>query len=307
MNTPYTNTQPGAQGNGSTTGAGNASGDLKAQASELADKAKQTGMEKLDSAKSSAAVHIDTIAESTKAAASKLESDETLSGLSNYLSDMADSISNAADRLRNKDSEQLVAELRDIARQHPGLFIAGSVALGFGVARFARSHTPDETYTTAGANATAGTGLYGSPGTTGTATAYGSTTSPYAAGSTPSAYAAGATGGMSASDSTSGIDRTGAPRSGVGTGGDAVARAGVAGGESLYGNTSAGTAGSSGGSSFTSGTTGGANASGSTGSTGSGLSASPTSSAGNQTTLGTGNLAGMNSSTNQDNTTRRKS
>jgi hypothetical protein len=44
--------------------------------------------------------------------------------------------------LRERDIEQFAGELATIARRNPGVFLAGSVALGFGVARFFRARAP---------------------------------------------------------------------------------------------------------------------------------------------------------------------
>jgi hypothetical protein len=44
--------------------------------------------------------------------------------------------------LRERDVEQFAIELGSLARRNPGVFLAGSVALGFGVARFFKASAP---------------------------------------------------------------------------------------------------------------------------------------------------------------------
>ena len=59
--------------------------------------------------------------------------------MSHYVSDIAQSMVDLADNLRGKSVDELVGEVNRLARNNPGLFIAGSVALGFGLTRFARA------------------------------------------------------------------------------------------------------------------------------------------------------------------------
>lgn len=44
-----------------------------------------------------------------------------------------------ADDLRGRNVDELVGDLNRMARNNPGLFIAGSIALGFGLTRFAKA------------------------------------------------------------------------------------------------------------------------------------------------------------------------
>jgi len=64
------------------------------------------------------------------------------------VSDIAQSMVDLADNLRGKSVDELVGEVNRLARNNPGLFIAGSVALGFGLTRFARPSS-NRTHTTA--------------------------------------------------------------------------------------------------------------------------------------------------------------
>ncbi|WP_434610786.1 hypothetical protein J3P80_15285 [Pseudomonas sp. D2-30] len=87
-----------------------------------------------------AADQIDALARSAKSAMSELEANDTL-GLSHYLADMADNMSGLASKLRNKSAEQLLHDGSRLARENPGLFLAGSIAVGFGLSRFLKAGT----------------------------------------------------------------------------------------------------------------------------------------------------------------------
>jgi hypothetical protein len=85
-----------------------------------------------------AADQIDALARGAKSAMSELEDNDTL-GLSHYLADMADRMTGLASTLRNKSAEQLLHEGSRLARDNPTLFLAGSVAVGFGLSRFLKA------------------------------------------------------------------------------------------------------------------------------------------------------------------------
>ncbi|NHN68859.1 hypothetical protein G7W60_13525 [Pseudomonas fluorescens] len=85
-----------------------------------------------------AADQIDALARGAKSAMSELEANDTL-GLSHYLADMADSMTGLAGKLRHMSAEQLLHEGSRLARDNPGLFLAGSVAVGFGLSRFLKA------------------------------------------------------------------------------------------------------------------------------------------------------------------------
>ncbi|MBU2014430.1 MAG: hypothetical protein KJ595_19815, partial [Gammaproteobacteria bacterium] len=112
--------------------------ELKAKAREAGEQIKTQGKAQLDSYRGTAADELEKVAQSAKAAAAELENQDR-TGLSHYVSDMAQSMVDLADNLRGKSVDELVGEVNRLARNNPGLFIAGSVALGFGLTRFARA------------------------------------------------------------------------------------------------------------------------------------------------------------------------
>jgi hypothetical protein len=96
-----------------------------------------------------AADQIEALAQGTKSFVSELEDKDTL-GMSDYLVDMAESMSGLAGNLRGKSAEQLLHDGADLARNNPALFIAGSIALGFGLSRFLKAGSaPAATFTAA--------------------------------------------------------------------------------------------------------------------------------------------------------------
>ena len=121
---------------GSTTE--HAAEDAKAKARQAADQVKTQGKSQLEGYRETAADELEAVAQSAKAAAQELEGQDRL-GLSTYVSSMAQSMVKLSDDLRGKSVDQLFQDVNRLARDNPGLFIAGSVALGFGLTRFARA------------------------------------------------------------------------------------------------------------------------------------------------------------------------
>ncbi|MFC0709169.1 hypothetical protein [Azorhizophilus paspali] len=92
----------------------------------------------LESYTRSAADELERIAEGARAAACELEEQDE-QGLSNYVLSAADRMFRFADQLRGRSAEQLFHDADRLARDNPGLFLAGSIAVGFGLTRFARA------------------------------------------------------------------------------------------------------------------------------------------------------------------------
>ncbi len=122
----------------SSTGTGHVTEDAKAKAKQAADEVKTQGKSQLEGYRETAADELEKVAQSAKAAAQELEGQDRL-GLSNYVSTMAQSMVRLSDDLRGKSVDELFQDVNRLARDNPGLFIAGSVALGFGLTRFARA------------------------------------------------------------------------------------------------------------------------------------------------------------------------
>lgn len=115
-----------------------AAGEVKSSAKQASREAKQQAAETLDENRERAADELDKIAHAARAAASDLE-DQEQEGLSDYVADMAQGIGSFANSLRRKNMDELLQEAREVARRNPALFIAGSIAVGFGLSRFAKA------------------------------------------------------------------------------------------------------------------------------------------------------------------------
>lgn len=123
-----------------------AADDVRATARQATEEIKAQGKSQLDGYRETAADEIEKVAHSAEAAARELEGQDTL-GLSGYVSDMAQGMVRFADNLRGKSVDELFQDVNRLARDNPALFIAGSVALGFGLTRFAKAsarHTEDQ-------------------------------------------------------------------------------------------------------------------------------------------------------------------
>ncbi|MGL6245828.1 hypothetical protein [Pseudomonas sp.] len=132
-----------------TAGAEQRFDHLKEDVTEALEGARQQADAQFGQYRDTAADQIEALAQGAKSVVSELESKDTL-GMSDYLADMAESMSGLAGNLRGKSAEQLLHDGADLARSNPGLFIAGSIALGFGLSRFLKAGSaPAATFTDA--------------------------------------------------------------------------------------------------------------------------------------------------------------
>ena len=92
----------------------------------------------VDDARQGAAGRVDGIADSIDAAARNLDQ-EDMTRLSGYVHDMAQSLTGFSRDLREKSGDEMLQDIKRIAHRNPALFLGGSVAIGFGLSRFARA------------------------------------------------------------------------------------------------------------------------------------------------------------------------
>ncbi len=142
---PFSQTRSDVHTGSSPSTGSQVSEPLKEKAHQVTDQAKAQGRDQFEQFRGTAADQLEKVAQSAKAAASELEQQDS-TGLSHYVSDMAQSMVRFADDLRGKSADDLLRDVNTLARNNPALFIAGSIALGFGLTRFAkasghRSHT----------------------------------------------------------------------------------------------------------------------------------------------------------------------
>lgn len=102
------------------------------------EEAKQQSAEHYEHLRERATDQIDSLAEGAQSVATALEGKDSL-GISHYLEQLATGMSSFADRVRDKSAEDLLHEGALLARNNPALFLAGSVAIGFGLSRFLRA------------------------------------------------------------------------------------------------------------------------------------------------------------------------
>ncbi|WP_449432474.1 hypothetical protein [Pseudomonas putida] len=105
------------------------------EAGAMLDEAKSKGTEQYTQYRDVAAEELDSLQEGVRSAASALEGKDSL-GLSQYLAQAAECLGNFAGEVRQLSAEELLHKGSRLARDNPGMFLAGSVAIGFGLSRF---------------------------------------------------------------------------------------------------------------------------------------------------------------------------
>jgi hypothetical protein len=113
--------------------------DLAHDGAELAAAALDRGKEQLEAAKGQLADGAERVAAAVDRTADELDDDGSLSGFGHSIASLMRQLSGG---LRERDVEQFAGELGTLARRNPGVFLAGSVALGFGIARFFKARPP---------------------------------------------------------------------------------------------------------------------------------------------------------------------
>ena len=112
--------------------------NIAGEANSLLTNAKEQGSEQFEHYRDLAAEQLDTLVEGAQSAASALEGKDTL-GLSSYLGDLARYLGEFSHQVRDQSAEQLLHKGTQLARDNPAVFLAGSVAIGFGLSRFLRA------------------------------------------------------------------------------------------------------------------------------------------------------------------------
>jgi hypothetical protein len=98
-------------------------------------------MEQLEGAKGQLADEAERVASAVERTADELEGDgdAAISGVGRSVASLMRQL---AGGLRERDVEQFAGELGALARRNPAVFLAGSVALGFGISRFFKARAP---------------------------------------------------------------------------------------------------------------------------------------------------------------------
>lgn len=208
MNTPQDQTMAGGRSQPSHDGtqqADHSAQHLKDEAARLAGQAKQQGKDQADHYRDVAAGKVESVADSIKAAASELDDDD-MGQLSQQITRLADGMTKLSRGLREKSADEILRDVGNLSRKNPALFVAGGIAIGFGLTRLmkatasgssdgeSKSWTPSQ----------GATQDFAADDTGGGKRAMGGTSAGSAAGSTPS-YASGMGGGASGVGASGGL------------------------------------------------------------------------------------------------------
>jgi hypothetical protein len=112
--------------------------DLGNKAREASREFADKGKEQAEALSSKAADTLEDVEAVAEAQAEELER-RGWTNLSEYVRDMADGIGDLSDNLRHKSVDELVRSAADLAQRNTGLFVLGSIAIGFGLSRFVKA------------------------------------------------------------------------------------------------------------------------------------------------------------------------
>ncbi len=117
--------------------ASRAGDDIAREAQHLGDRAVETAQDMAQRQKEAGAERVEHVAEAMRSSAERLESSEKQ--LAEMIGSAAGQLEHLAHSLREKDFGALLAEMEDFGRRQPAVFMGAAVALGFGIARFAKA------------------------------------------------------------------------------------------------------------------------------------------------------------------------
>lgn len=111
---------------------------IKSDATELLDKAKQAGQEHFDSSKRVAAAKVEKVAAVMEQASSQFKEND-LETLAQYTSEIGNTIKNLSESFQNRSLDDLISDVKGLAKRNPTAFVLGSIAVGVALARFAKA------------------------------------------------------------------------------------------------------------------------------------------------------------------------
>lgn len=115
-----------------------ASETIKKETAQLADEAKATtrkqAEKQFEKSQDAVASQVDTLSSAVDDAASALNEQDH--PLGHYTREIADSMSGLSERISNSSMDELAHDTRKLARENPGLFMLGSIAIGVAASRF---------------------------------------------------------------------------------------------------------------------------------------------------------------------------
>ncbi len=115
-----------------------ASDTIKKETAQLADEAKDTtrkhAEKQFEKGQDAVASQVDTLSSAVDEAASALKEEDH--PLGHYTREIADSMSGLSEKISNSSIDELAHDTRKLARENPGLFMLGSIAIGVAASRF---------------------------------------------------------------------------------------------------------------------------------------------------------------------------
>lgn len=108
--------------------------DVASAKEEIAGSAKV----KAETGKEQAANKLNDLSDAIEKMASGVSADDKL-GLASYVHSASSQLSALASRLQDRSVDELAEDAKQLARSKPGVFLLGSVALGFGLSRFVKA------------------------------------------------------------------------------------------------------------------------------------------------------------------------
>lgn len=122
---------------------------VREQASRAAGQAQHQAQTFLSQQKDVAADHIEGVVKVLHDTVDQLR-ERSPGAVTEYAERAVGSLDSVAAALREQDVRSLIGQVEDFARRQPVLFLAGSVAVGFALARFLKSSTRNGGYSTYG-------------------------------------------------------------------------------------------------------------------------------------------------------------
>jgi hypothetical protein len=123
---------------GAKESAANLAGQAKQYAGDMTLRAKDKGRSMFEQQKDVAADQLENVADALRRTSGELQQ-STNPQVARYIDMSADQLENFGNRLRNKNLDSLLNDTQNLARRHPGAFLAGTMAAGFIIARFLKS------------------------------------------------------------------------------------------------------------------------------------------------------------------------
>lgn len=116
--------------------AGTATQEVKKRAHNAADNAATEAADYADQAKGAAAGEVKDVASALRTAAHEMRSG---SPQERTFSQIADSLADASDSIRDKDLGEMVGSVSDFAKRNPLVFLGSAALIGFAATRFAKA------------------------------------------------------------------------------------------------------------------------------------------------------------------------